>query len=114
AELHAAVRGAARIDPSASKACSLSASTLSIIASFSGGARIVGTLARNGDVVGVALAEPRGGDAEEARLGAEFLQVRGADIAHRCAEAARELVQHAGSGTLVGHLPLDPLGHHLE
>ena len=39
---------------------------------------------------------------------------RGADIAHRGAQAAGELVQHGRDRPLVGHLPLDAFRHELQ
>ena len=44
----------------------------------------------------------------------EILEVLRADIAHRRAQAAGELVQHVADRALVGHLALDALGHQLQ
>ena len=58
-------------------------------------ARIVRALARDRHVVHVALAQAGAGDAHELGLArASPSSVRGADIAHRGAQAADELVQH--------------------
>jgi hypothetical protein len=47
-------------------------------------------------------------------LAAELRKVAPADIAHRRAQAAGELVQNAIDRPLVGHLPLDPFRHQLQ
>src|SRR6266542_1886997 len=64
------------------------------------------------DVVGVALAQPRAGDADEPR-GLHVLERRGAAITHRLTDAADELVQDPGERALVGDAALDPLGDEL-
>src|SRR3712207_8642899 len=45
---------------------------------------------------------------------AELLEGRGADIAHRGAQAPGELVQHGRDRALVGDLALDALRHELQ
>ena len=57
-------------------------------------ARVVRALAGDGHVVDVAFAQARRRDADELRLVMELVEVLGADIAHRGAQAAGELVQH--------------------
>src|SRR5215203_4502543 len=74
---------------------------------------VVRRLARDGDVVGMRLAEPAAGDAHEARVGAQLLDGAAAAVAHPGAEPAHELVDGVGDGTLVRHPPLDPLRHEL-
>src|SRR5438105_5067403 len=73
--------------------------------------RIVRALARDRDVVDVAFAQARAGDADELGLVVEIGKVLGADIAHRRAQAAGELVHDVADRALVGHLALDALGH---
>ena len=61
------------------------------------------------------LSRKRGGrDADELGAGVELRQIARPGIAHRCAQAADQLVQHAGHRALIGHLPLDAFGHELE
>ncbi len=54
------------------------------------------------------------GDADESRLFPEFGEVGGADITHGGAQAAGQLMQHAGGRALVGHLALDAFRHQLQ
>src|SRR4051795_4389130 len=77
-------------------------------------ARIVRRLARDGDVVDVAFAQASAGDADELRLLVQVLHVLGADIAHRGAETAGELVHDVADRALVGHLALDAFAHQFQ
>src|SRR6267154_388645 len=77
-------------------------------------ARIVRAFTRNGDVVDVAFAQARAGDAHELRLLMEFREVARTDIAHRGAQATGELVHDVADRTFIRHLALDALGHQLE
>src|SRR6185312_3197744 len=77
-------------------------------------ARVIRTLARDGHVVDVALAQAGARDTHELRLGVEVGQILAAHIAHRGAQAAGQLVQHVGDRALVGYLALDAFGHELE
>src|SRR5439155_26898096 len=77
-------------------------------------ARIIRGFARDGDVVDVAFAQARAGDADELRLLVEFRQIARADIAHRRSETTGELVHHVADRALVGHLALDALGDQLQ
>ena len=77
-------------------------------------ARIVRAFAGDRDVMDVAFAQARVGDADELRLLVEFGEVAGADIAHRGAKAAGELVQHVADRALVGHLAFDAFRHQLQ
>ncbi len=54
------------------------------------------------------------GNAHELRLLAQFLQVAGADVAHRRAQAAGELVQDVAERAFERHLTLDAFGHELQ
>src|SRR6185436_9409763 len=74
-------------------------------------ARIIRAFSRNSDVVDVAFAQARAGDAHELRLLVEFGEIAGADIAHRGAQAAGELVHDIADRPLVRHLTLDALRH---
>src|SRR5690606_40302497 len=74
---------------------------------------VVRRLLRDRDVVGVALAEAGGGDADELRPLLERLDGLAAAVAHRGAEAADHLVDDLVEAALVGHAALDPLGHEL-
>src|SRR5882672_941026 len=73
-------------------------------------ARIIRAFARNGDVVDVAFAQARAGDSDELGLVVEFGKVAGADIAHRGAEAAGELVHDVADRAFIRHLALDAFG----
>src|SRR5690606_3833039 len=77
-------------------------------------AGVVRAFAGDGDVVGVAFAPTRRGNAHEGRLLAELREIGRTDIAHRGTQAARELMQHAGHRTLVGYLPFDALWNQLQ
>src|SRR5919204_2751504 len=67
-------------------------------------APIVRRLFRDRHVVGMALAQAGGGDADELRP-LHLLDRRRAAVAHRLPEAADELVQDRGEGPLVGDAP---------
>src|SRR5690606_34099582 len=64
-------------------------------------------------VVDVALALARAGDLHELRPGAHLLDGGTADVAHGGAQAADQLVDHAGQRAAVRHAALDALGHQL-
>src|SRR6516165_10496193 len=100
--------------PDANSRPASSGTTLNDIASRSCPARIVRALAGDGHVVHVALAHAGAGDAHELGLVVQLGERARADIAHGHAQAAGELVQHGRDRALVGHLPLDALGHQLE
>src|SRR5262245_55197469 len=75
-------------------------------------APIVRRLLRDRHVVRMRFAQPRGGDANEPRT----LHLRdrcGPAVAHRLPKAADELVRDRRERPLVGHAPLDALGHKL-
>src|SRR6478672_410485 len=72
-------------------------------------AAIVRCLLRDRHVVRMALAQARGGDADE--LGAlHLVDRRRAAIAHRLAQPADQLVQDRRDRPLVGNAPFDSLG----
>src|SRR4029079_14081508 len=77
-------------------------------------ARIIRAFSRNSDVVDVAFAQARAGDAQELRLLVEFGEIAGADIAHRGAQAAGALVHDIADRAFLRHLPLDALRHQLD
>src|ERR1700733_6845139 len=77
-------------------------------------ARIIRGFAGDGDVVDVALTQARAGDAYELRLLVELGEVSRADIAHRRAKPAGELMHDVADRALVGHLALDALRHQFE
>src|SRR5262249_26045051 len=79
-----------------------------------GAAPIVRRLARNGNVVHVALTQAGAGNADELRLLVEFVEAARADIAHRGAQAADQLMQDVADRSLVRHLPFDALRHKLQ
>src|SRR6476659_4586662 len=64
-------------------------------------------------VVHVALARAGSGHLHEGRLLAHLLDVGVTDVAHRRAQAARELVHHATERAAVRHATLDAFGHQL-
>src|SRR5205085_6567114 len=76
--------------------------------------RIVRRFARDGDVVDVAFAQARAGDAYELRLVVELGEVSRPDITHRGAQAAGELMHDVADRALVGHLALDALRHQFQ
>src|SRR3954454_12958518 len=71
-------------------------------------APVIRRLLRDRHVVRMALAQPRRGDADEAR-GLHLLDRRGPAVAHRLAHAADELMQDRGQGALVRDAALDAL-----
>src|ERR1700744_3607207 len=77
-------------------------------------ARIVRRLARDRHVMDMAFAQARTGDADELCLLVEFADVARTDIAHRCTQAACELMHDIGDRPLVRHLALDAFGDQLE
>src|SRR5580765_5077484 len=78
----------------------------------SASAPIVRRLLRDRHVVWVRLAQARRGDPDELRV-VQFLDRRGAAIAHCLPQAAHELVQDRRERALVRNAPLDPLRHEL-
>src|SRR5919198_6319023 len=62
---------------------------------------VIGRVLRDRDVVRVRLAQAGAGDAHEARL-LHRVDRRRAAVAHRLAQAADDLMQHAGERALVG------------
>src|SRR6267154_5188921 len=77
-------------------------------------AGVIRALARDGDVVDMAFAQARAGDAHELRLLMELGEVSRADIPHRRAQSPGELMHDVSDRALVGHLTLDTLRHQLE
>src|SRR5215469_16700310 len=75
---------------------------------------IVGSLARHGDVVNVALAQARSGDAHELRLAVEFVDGAAAGITHGGAKPADDLVHHRTHRPLIGDLAFHAFRHQLE
>src|SRR3546814_17653536 len=75
--------------------------------------RIVRRLARDCDVVDVAFAQTRVGDAHEFGALAEILEGAAAGITHRGLHAADHLVHYDLRGALERHLALTALGHQL-
>src|SRR5690606_7249399 len=71
-------------------------------------------LTRDRHVMRMALAQASAGDANEARLFLECLDVGSAHVTHRRLEAAGELVQYACNRALVGNLALDTFRHQLQ
>src|SRR3954468_2415434 len=75
-------------------------------------ATVIRRVFRDRDVVRVRLAEPRTGDPDEAgRL--QRIDRLGAAVAHRLAQPADDLVEHARERPLVGNPSLDALGDEL-
>src|SRR6185312_1508152 len=74
---------------------------------------VIGRLLGDRDVVHVALAYARTGNAHEARSCAHFLDVVTARIAHRRTQTASQLVEDRDQAPLVGYASLDALGHEL-
>src|SRR4051794_16315653 len=70
---------------------------------------VIGRLFRDRDVVRMALAQARAGDAHEPRL-FQLLDRRRAGVAHRLAQPADELADDDAHGPLVRNAALDPLG----
>ncbi len=71
---------------------------------------IVGRFFGHHHVVWVALAQARAGHTDEAGACLERLNILRADVAHRLAQTANELINNVGERTLVGHASLDALG----
>src|SRR5678815_2069508 len=74
---------------------------------------VVRRLLGDDDVVDVALAEPAGGDADEARVPPELLDRSATGVAHAAPDAAEHLVDVHRQAALVRDAPLDALGHQL-
>src|ERR1700690_2036660 len=77
------------------------------------GDAVIRRLLRDRDVVYVALAHARAGDAHEGRSRAHLLDIVAAGVAHRRAQPACQLVQDGHQAALVGYAPLDAFGHEL-
>ena len=75
---------------------------------------VVGGFSGYGDVVDVAFAEAGAGDAAEAGVGLEVLDVGAAGVAHSGAEAADELVDDGGDGAFVADTAFDAFGDEFE
>ena len=58
----------------------------------------------------MALTQSRAGHADEARVALHLFDSSGADVAHRLAQPADELIDHVRQRPLVRHAPLDALG----
>src|SRR3954468_6601639 len=71
---------------------------------------IVGSLACDGDVVNVTLAETCAADANEARLFLHFGDAGAANVAHAALESTDKLVDHHGHGAAIGHAAFDAFG----
>src|SRR5258708_20249018 len=69
-------------------------------------AGVIRTFAGDGDVVDMTFAQARTADAHELRLLMELAEVSRADISHRAAQAARELMHDVAARALLRHLPL--------
>src|ERR1700730_12008635 len=67
-------------------------------------AGIIRAFARDRHVVDVAFAQSRAGDTHELRLLMELGEIAGADISHRGAQTAGELMHHIAYRALVGNL----------
>src|SRR3954451_6840423 len=78
----------------------------------SSGAAVIRCVLRDRDVVRVRLTQPRAGDPDEARL-LQRLDRRRAAVAHRLAEPADYLMEHACDRPLVGDASFDPFGNEL-
>src|SRR5262249_20176497 len=74
---------------------------------------VVRRLLGDDDVVDVALAEPAGGDADEARVLPQLLDGVAAGVAHAAPDAAEHLVNVHRQAALVRDAPLDSLGDEL-
>src|SRR5262249_25286179 len=71
--------------------------------------RVVGSLLGDDNVVWMALAQARAGHADEARVALHLFDGGGADVTHRLAQPADELIDHIRQGPLIRHAPLDAL-----
>ena len=74
---------------------------------------VVGRFAGDVDIVRVALAQARGGDAHELRGGAQRFNVGRAAVAHAGAETADHLIHRVGHRSAVRYAALDALGDEL-
>src|ERR1700679_1950555 len=74
---------------------------------------LVWRLARDDDIMHVAFAKPRAGDAYELRLFLQLLNGFTADVAHAAAQASDELIDHRFERSAVGHTAFDALGYEL-
>src|SRR3954464_1298151 len=61
----------------------------------------------------MALAEARGGDANELRVALQFRNAAASAVAHASPQAADELMDHCGHAALVGNPPFDALRNQL-
>src|SRR5215475_5781827 len=74
---------------------------------------VVGSFLGDDHVVDVALAQPRRRDLDEPGLGVQLGDRGAAEVAHRRAQPADELVRRLAQRSLVRHAALDALGHEL-
>src|ERR1041385_1029918 len=74
---------------------------------------IVGRFFGDDDVVDVALAQAGGGDAEEAGLCLQLVDVAGAAVAHAALQTADQLVDEIGDRAFGGDAAFDALGNKL-
>src|SRR5690606_18400754 len=74
---------------------------------------VVGRFLGDLDVVHVRLADAGRGDLHEFGTRAQFVYGGAADVAHRGAQPAHQLMDHRHDRTLVGHAPLDAFRHQL-
>src|SRR5262245_31098924 len=74
---------------------------------------VIGRLLGDRDIVHVALAHARAGDAPERGPRTHLLDVVAARVAHRGTQATGELIENRDEAALVGHAALDALGHEL-
>src|SRR5688572_12176993 len=74
---------------------------------------VVGRFLGDHHVVGMALAQARRRDADEAPVLLQLGDAARPAVAHRLTQATDELMQHVGERALVRHASLDALGHDL-
>src|SRR5258708_26628877 len=77
-------------------------------------AAIVRRLAHDVDVVDMALAQARAGDAQELPFLLQLLDGGAAGVAHCRAQAADQLMDDVADRALVGHAALYAFGHQLQ
>src|SRR6516162_5825524 len=76
--------------------------------------RIVGGFAGNCDVMDVAFAQPRRGDANKGAVLLHLADCAVACITHRSPQSADQLVDDVTGGSLVGDAAFDTFGHELQ
>src|SRR5262245_32504501 len=84
-----------------------------VVAAVLGPRTVVGGFLRNGDVMGMALLYRGRADEDEARAGAQLLDVACPTVAHAGPQPAHELVDERRQRSLVGHASFDTLRHQL-